>query len=66
MEKKTPSVPVAPEHATIEPVKGNVVRLTAEAGWLLRSKNSGRTFRTTLTAHVAGYEVVNAEPENEE
>jgi hypothetical protein len=66
MGKNTPSVPVAPEHTTVEPVKGNVVRLTAEAGWLLRSKNTGHTFQTTLTAHVAGYEVIKAEPENEE
>ena len=62
MEKKktTATAPVAPEHTTIDPLRGNQVRLTAEDGWYLRSKHTGNTSQSVVTAHVAGYEVIEA------
>lgn len=56
MEKK--AIAKAPEHATIEPVRGNKVRLTADQGYLLRSKNTGKMSHSVITAHVAGYEII--------
>lgn len=64
MAKKTTTAttaPVAPEHTTVTPLRKNIVRLTADQGWLLRSKNTGRTAQSITTAHVAGYEVIEAE-----
>ena len=46
------------EHVTIEVIKGNKVRMTAEQGWLLRSKNTGRTCQSTISCHPAGWEVI--------
>lgn len=57
-KKETTTASVAPEHTTIKPVRGNRVRMTADIGWKLRSKNTGHTFRTIVTAHVAGYDVI--------
>ena len=57
MAKKT-IAQTAPEHATIEPVRGNQVRLTADQGYLLRSKHTGKMSQSVITAHVAGYEVI--------
>lgn len=59
-KKTTATAPVAPEHTTIEPLRGNQVRLTAEDGWYLRSKHTGKTRQSVVTAHVAGYEVIEA------
>ena len=56
MAKKT--TPTAPEHTSIEPIRGNQVRLTADRGYLLRSKHTGRESQSVITAHVAGYEVI--------
>lgn len=63
MAKKTTTAtaPVAPEHTTVEPLRKNIVRLTADPGYLLRSKNTGRTAQSITTAHVAGYEAIEAE-----
>lgn len=63
MAKKTTTTtaPVAPEHTTIVPIRGNQVRLTADPGYLLRSKHTGRESQSVVTAHVAGYEVVETE-----
>lgn len=58
---KTTTTPTAPEHTIIEPVRGNQVRLTADPGYLLRSKHTGKTSQSVITDHVAGYEVVEAE-----
>ena len=62
MAKKTTSKStasaVAPEHTTIEPVRKNIVRLTAESGWALKSKSTGKVSQSVLTAHVGGYEVL--------
>lgn len=60
MAKKTISQ-AAPEHATIEPVRGNQVRLTADQGCLLRSKHTGKMSQSVITAHVAGYEIIEGE-----
>lgn len=49
------------EHATIEPVRGNQVRLTADQGYLLRSKHTGKMSQSVITAHVAGYEIIEGE-----
>lgn len=57
MEKKS-ITQTAPEHATIEVVRGNKVRLTADQGYLLRSKNTGKMSQSVITAHVAGYEII--------
>ena len=57
MAKKT-TAPTAPEHTTITPLRGNQVRLTADPGYLLRSKHTGRESQSVITAHVGGYEVV--------
>lgn len=48
----------APEHTTVEPVRGKQVRLTADDGWLVKSKNTGYTFKSVVTAHVAGWDVI--------
>ena len=60
MAKKTTTTTEAPtmEHVTIEVIKGNKVRMTAEQGWLLRSKNTGKTVQTTVSCHPAGWEVI--------
>ena len=50
---------VAPEHTTIEPIHGNVVKLTADDGWLLKSKHTGKIVRCAITARVENWEVVN-------
>ena len=57
MAKKT-TAPAAPEHTSVEPIRGNQVRLTADPGYLLRSKHTGKTSQSVITAHVAGYEVI--------
>ena len=57
MEKKS-ITQTAPEHATIVPVRGNKVRLTADHGYRLRSKHTGKMSQSVITAHVAGYEVI--------
>ena len=57
MAKKT-TTPAAPEHTSVEPIRGNQVRLTADPGYLLRSKHTGKTSQSVITAHVAGYEVI--------
>lgn len=57
----TTTAPVAPEHTTVTPLRKNIVRLTADQGWLLRSKNTGKTAQSVTTAHVAGYDVIEAE-----
>lgn len=64
-KKTTATAPVATEHTTIEPLRGNQVRLTAEQGWHLRSKHTGKTSQSVVTAHVAGYEVIEAESKSE-
>lgn len=56
MAKKTTTT--APEYTTIVPIRGNQVRLTADPGYLLRSKHTGRESQSVITAHVAGYEVI--------
>ena len=55
MAKKTTT---APEHTSIEPIRGNQVRLTADKGYQLRSKHTGKTSQSVITAHVAGYDVI--------
>lgn len=62
MEKKS-ITQTAPEHATIEVVRGKKVRLTADQGYLLRSKNTGKMSQSVITAHVAGYEVIEGDAE---
>ena len=57
MAKKTTTL-TAPEHTTVTPLRGNQVRLTADPGYLLRSKHTGRESQSVITAHVAGYEVI--------
>ena len=57
MAKKT-TTPTAPEHTSVEPIRGNQVRLTADPGYLLRSKHTGKTTQSIITAHVAGYDVI--------
>jgi hypothetical protein len=64
MAKKT-TTPTAPEHTSIEPIRGNQVRLTADPGYLLRSKHTGKTSQSVITAHVAGYEVIKNDREPE-
>ena len=64
MAKKT-TTPTAPEHTTIVPIRGNQVRLTADIGYLLRSKHTGKTSQSVITAHVAGYEVIKNDREPE-
>lgn len=64
MTKKT-TTPTAPEHTTIVPIRGNQVRLTADPGYLLRSKHTGRKSQSVITAHVAGYEVIKNDREPE-
>lgn len=63
MAKK--AIAKAPEHATIGPVRGNKVRLTADQGYLLRSKHTGKMSQSVITAHVAGYEVIKNDREPE-
>ena len=59
MAKKTTTTEATTmEHVTIEVIKGNKVRMTAEQGWLLRSKNTGKTVQTTVSCHPAGWEAV--------
>ena len=48
----------APEHTTLVPIRGNQVRLTADHGYLLRSKHTGKMSQSVITAHVAGYEII--------
>ena len=57
MAKKT-TTPTAPEHTSVEPIRGNQVRLTADPGYMLRSKHTGRASQSVITAHVAGYDVI--------
>jgi hypothetical protein len=57
MAKKT-TTPTAPEHTSIEPIRGNQVRLIADQGYLVRSKHTGKTAQSVITAHVAGYDVI--------
>lgn len=64
MAKKT-TTPAAPEHTSVEPIRGNQVRLTADQGYLLRSKHTGRESQSVITAHVAGYEVIKNDRESE-
>ena len=64
MAKKT-TTPTAPEHTSVEPIRGNQVRLTADQGYLLRSKNTGKMSQSVITAHVAGYEVIKNDHEPE-
>lgn len=61
MAKK--AIAKAPEHAIIEPVRGNQVRLTADQGWQLRSKHTGKTAQSVITAHVAGYDIIEGSAE---
>ena len=63
MAKKT--TPTAPEHTSVEPIRGNQVRLTADPGYLLRSKHTGKTAQSVITAHVGGYEVIKNDREPE-
>ena len=58
MAKKT-TTPTAPQHTSVEPIRGNQVRLTADPGYMIRSKHTGRESQSVITAHVAGYEVIN-------
>lgn len=58
MEKKASTVPVAPKHTTIEQVRKNIVKMSADTGWQLRSKHTGKTSQSVITAHVEGYEVI--------
>lgn len=51
----------APEHTTVTPLRGNQVRLTSDQGYMLRSKHTGKISQSVITAHVAGYEVVETE-----
>lgn len=60
MAKKTTTT-TAPEHTSIESIRGNQVRLTAEPGYLLRSKHTGKTSQSVITAHVSGYEVIDSD-----
>lgn len=60
MEKKT-TAPTAPEHTTVTPLRGNQVRLKADQGYMLRSKHTGKTSQSVITAHVAGYEVITSD-----
>ena len=64
MAKKT-TIPTAPEHTTVTQLRGNQVRLTADPGYLLRSKHTGKTSQSVITAHVAGYEVIKNDREPE-
>lgn len=64
MAKKT-TTPTAPEHTSIEPIRGNQVRMTADTGYLLRSKHTGRESQSVITAHVAGYELIKDDREPE-
>lgn len=64
MAKKT-TTPTAPEHTSIEPIRGNQVRLTADPDYLVRSKHTGRESQSVITAHVAGYEVIKNDREPE-
>ena len=57
MEKNT-TTPTAPEHTSVEAIRGNKVRLTADQGYLVRSKHTGKTSQSVITAHVGGYEVI--------
>ena len=59
MAKKT-ITPTAPEHTSIVPIRGNQVRLTADPGYLLRSKHTGRESQSVITAHISGYEVIDS------
>ena len=63
MSKKTNNQ-VAPEHTTIEPIHGNVVKLTADDGWMLRSKHTGKTVHSAITSHISGWEVFNIYKKN--
>lgn len=67
MAKKTTTAtaPVATEHTTVEPLRNNIVRLTSDTGYLLRSKHTGKTSQSVITAHVAGYEVIKNDREPE-
>ena len=58
MTKKTTT---ASEHTSIMPIRGNQVRLTADPGYLLCSKHTGKTAQSVITTHMAGYEVIKAE-----
>lgn len=62
MAKKT-TTPTAPEHTSIEHIRGNQVRLTADPGWQLRSKHTGKTAQSVITAHVAGYDIIEGSAE---
>ena len=65
MAKKT-TTPTAPEYTSVEPIRGNQVRLTADPGYMLRSKHTGKPSQSVITAHVAGYEVIekNCKPQS--
>ena len=65
MAKKT-TTPTAPEHTSVEHIRGNQVRLTADTGYLLRSKHTGKTSQSVITAHVAGYEVIKNDREQQQ
>lgn len=57
MAKKT-TTPTTPEHTSVEPIRGNQVRLTADPGYVLRSKHTGHTFHQRVTANPAAWEAV--------
>lgn len=46
------------EHATVEKINEKKVRITAEPGYVLRSKHTGHTFPCRVTANPAGWETV--------
>ena len=59
--KKTAAAEAAPiqiEHATVESLGGKKVKITAEPGYVLRSKHTGHTFPCRVTANPGAWEAV--------
>lgn len=46
------------EHATVEKINEKKVRITAEPGYVLRSKHTGHTFPCRVTANPGAWEAV--------
>ena len=58
--KKTAAeaAPIQIEHATVESLGGKKVKITAEPGYLLRSKHTGHTFPVRVSCNPAAWEAV--------
>ena len=60
-KKKTNEAPIqVMEHVTIIEVHDGLLRMTADKGWLLKSKRSGHTHTTLTTKQPDRFEVVEA------